>query len=122
MCLCSGDHGLSIGIRAEQEADHTIIREINNAAFGREGEGRLVDELRRTPRFNTELSLLAEVDGKVVGHADYYPRFGFRPASTWGIRPPFEAPDEVFMALELEGGALRNCEGEFRYPREFEGL
>jgi putative acetyltransferase len=29
----------------------------------------------------------------VLGHAHYYPRFGFRPASIWGIRPPFEVPD-----------------------------
>jgi hypothetical protein len=68
-----GDHGLRIGIRAEQQADYTTIREINNAAFGREGESRLVDKLRMTSRFNSHLSLLAEVDGRVVGHVLFYP-------------------------------------------------
>jgi putative acetyltransferase len=55
----------------------------------------------------------------VVGHAAYYPRFGFLPASRWGIRPPFEAPDEVFMACELAPGALADCEGVVEYPPAF---
>lgn len=38
----------------------------------------------------------------VLGHADYYPRFGFEPASRWGIRAPFEVPDEAMMALVLD--------------------
>jgi putative acetyltransferase len=37
----------------------------------------------------------------VLGHAGYYPRFGFRPASGLGIRAPFEVPDEAMMALVL---------------------
>ncbi|MFW5416403.1 N-acetyltransferase [Nocardiopsis sp. CNT-189] len=37
----------------------------------------------------------------VLGHADYYPRFGFTPASGFGVRPPFEVPDEAMMALAL---------------------
>jgi putative acetyltransferase len=38
----------------------------------------------------------------VLGHADYYPRFGFAPASTYGIRADFEVPDEAMMALALD--------------------
>ncbi|MER6917100.1 N-acetyltransferase [Streptomyces sp. NPDC000594] len=38
----------------------------------------------------------------VLGHADYYPRFGFEPASRWGIRAPFTVPDEAMMALVLD--------------------
>ncbi|WP_029089273.1 GNAT family N-acetyltransferase [Brevibacterium album] len=37
----------------------------------------------------------------VLGHAEYYPRFGFRPASGLGVTAPFEVPDEAFMALLL---------------------
>lgn len=37
----------------------------------------------------------------VLGHAEYYPRFGFRPASGMGVTAPFEVPDEAFMALLL---------------------
>jgi putative acetyltransferase len=56
----------------------------------------------------------------VMGHPGYYPRFGFRPASPWGIRPPMEAPDEAFMALELAPGSLRGKAGTVVYPREYE--
>jgi putative acetyltransferase len=35
----------------------------------------------------------------VVGHADYYPRFGFRPASEYGIKCEWKVPDNVFMVL-----------------------
>lgn len=37
----------------------------------------------------------------VLGHPDYYPRFGFVPASRLGIRAGFEVPDEALMALAL---------------------
>jgi putative acetyltransferase len=56
----------------------------------------------------------------VVGHAEYYPRFGFRPASRWGIRAPFELADEVFMACELAPGALAGCAGVVEYPAAFD--
>ncbi|MFI7106874.1 GNAT family N-acetyltransferase [Nonomuraea sp. NPDC050227] len=38
----------------------------------------------------------------VLGHAEYYPRFGFTPASGFGIRPPFEVEDKYMMALALD--------------------
>lgn len=40
----------------------------------------------------------------VLGHADYYPRFGFKPASTFAIRPSFDVSDEAMMALALDPG------------------
>jgi len=55
----------------------------------------------------------------LVGHADYYPRFGFRPAATWKIRAPFDVPPEVFMAMELYPNALKDVHGTVRYPPEF---
>lgn len=55
----------------------------------------------------------------VLGHPDFYPRFGFRKASEWGIRPPFDVPDNAFMALELQKGSLRNVGGVVRYPEPF---
>jgi putative acetyltransferase len=58
----------------------------------------------------------------VLGHPDYYPRFGFIPASRWGIRCPFEVPDEVFMALELREVSAPDGGGVVRYRREFEAL
>jgi putative acetyltransferase len=41
----------------------------------------------------------------VLGHPEYYPRFGFTPASGYGIRPTFDVPDEAMMALTLDAAA-----------------
>ena len=55
----------------------------------------------------------------VLGHADYYKKFGYEPASKWGIKCPIEVPDENFMAIELYPGALNNVKGTVEYPKEF---
>lgn len=55
----------------------------------------------------------------VLGHDKYYPRFGFKPASAWSIKAPFDAPDENFMALELESDSLDGVTGIVVYPKEF---
>ena len=55
----------------------------------------------------------------VLGHPEYYPRFGFEPASNFNIKFPVEVPDEAFMALELENNALENITGVVNYPEEF---
>lgn len=54
----------------------------------------------------------------VLGHADYYPRFGFTPASGFGIRAPFEVPDEAMMAMVLDGTRPVPT-GTIRYPAAF---
>ncbi|MFI1072699.1 GNAT family N-acetyltransferase [Streptomyces puniciscabiei] len=54
----------------------------------------------------------------VLGHADYYPRFGFVPASRYGIRAPFEVPDEAMMALPLDTGR-QVPQGTIAYPAAF---
>ena len=56
----------------------------------------------------------------IVGHPKYYPKFGFKPASLWNIKLPFEIPDEVFMALELKSDGLKDCKGIVEYPKEYE--
>lgn len=55
----------------------------------------------------------------VLGHPDYYPRFGFRPAADLGIRYPGEAPGEAFMALELDAEARPTQGGVARYHEAF---
>lgn len=56
----------------------------------------------------------------VLGHAAYYPLFGFVPASRFGLRCEWDAPDEAFMALELADGALRGPAGRVvRYHPAF---
>lgn len=56
----------------------------------------------------------------VLGHSDFYPRFGFQTASKYGIRAPFEVPDPVFMVIELQPGALQGIQGTVRYPPAFD--
>lgn len=164
-------------IRQETSEDHHTVYEINHLAFGQENESRLIEKIRKGETFVPELSLVAEEDGKVIGHIlfskvkikgkktyeslalapmsvhpdfqkkgigsqlitiglqkvkelnfehvivlghkDYYPKFGFQKASTWNIRCPFEVPDEVFMAIELVEGSLKNKEGTVEYPPVF---
>lgn len=54
----------------------------------------------------------------VLGHADYYPRFGFCPASRFGVTAPFVAPDENFLALALNPDAAVPS-GQIRYAEAF---
>lgn len=160
-------------IRPESEADRDAIRAVHRAAFGSEEEVELFDRLRDSPAFIPELSLVAELAGRVVGHVilsrarlderpvlalgpigvdpecqrggigaalmragldrsvefgedlivllghpEYYPRFGFVPASRLGITPPRPWPDEAFMALELRPGGAGGG-GAFAYAPAF---
>lgn len=167
--------------RPEQPEDRDDIAEVNRQAFGREGEARLIEQIRQAPGFDAALSLVATLPGKIVGHIlfspvtiesdgesvpvlalapmavrpecqrqgigsalvregltaarrlrhdvvivlghpDFYPRFGFVPASGHGITAPFDVPDEAFMVLPLSPRALANLRGTVRYPPAFEGL
>jgi len=168
-------------IRAETPADIEAISEVNRLAFGRENEARLVETIRDTPGFIPALSLVAERDGRVVGHVlfsriairtgggpdipalalapvavlpehqgqgigaalirtgldrardlghrivvvvghpNYYPRFGFTPARAQGLEAPFPVSDPAFMALALVPGALDGVHGLVVYPEAFDG-
>ena len=55
----------------------------------------------------------------VLGHPDYYPRFGFVTAKPKGIDCEFEVPGEVWMVLELREGALAGRGGKVRFQPEF---
>ena len=162
-------------IRAETPEDYAAVRRVNALAFGREGEGALVDKLRAA---SPHISLVAVEDSEVVGHIffspatvesgpadfaavalgpmavlpgrqnrgvgsqlvrrgleecksqghdvvfvlghpDYYPRFGFAPAGAKGIRCEYPVPDEAFMVVELRPGALGGRTGLMRYRPEF---
>ena len=167
-----------VTIRAETPADGAMIREVNTLAFGRDSEARIVEVLRESPGFIPELSLVAEANGVIVGHAlfspvrveaedkttelialgpiavrpewqrqgiggqliragidrataqqhraiilighpTYYPRFGFTPASAYGLKLPFSVPDDVFMVLPLRADGLAGITGTVIYPPAF---
>jgi len=56
----------------------------------------------------------------VIGHPQYYPRFGFLPAREKGLEVTFPVPDEAFLVLELVPGALDITQGEIIYPPAFQ--
>lgn len=58
----------------------------------------------------------------VLGHPEYYPRFGFQCASQFGIECGFPVPDEAFFALELVPGGLDGVKGTVCYPSYFWGV
>ena len=53
----------------------------------------------------------------VLGHPDYYPRFGFSAEKARNLESPF--PPEAYMALELSPGALAGIRGKVKYARAF---
>jgi putative acetyltransferase len=161
-----------IEIRPEEPGDVTAIRDVNRRAFGQDQEGNIVDALRANGV--TLLSLVAVLDGRVVGHIMYsplvvgdvlgaalgpmavlpeeqkqgigtklvetgnarlardgcpciavlghprfYPRFGFRPGSTYRITCEWDVPDEVFMVLVLDAAKMSGVTGTAQYRREF---
>ena len=170
---------MEVIIRKENPSDYTGITKVNDLAFNQPNEGLLVEKLRKNPEFIPAMSLVAEMDGKIIGHILFfpirifgglvyykslslapisvlpqhqkmgfgtqlvkhglivakkagfesvivlghpwfYPKFGFVPASRYGIVSPFAAPDEAFMALELVPDALKESSGMVEYPIEFE--
>lgn len=56
----------------------------------------------------------------LLGHENYYPRFGYRPTKQFGIQMPFDVPEANCMAIELIENALQNVKGVVEYPKEFE--
>ena len=85
----------NIIIRREMPEDHPAVRRVNEQAFG-------------------------EPFVIVLGHPEYYPTFGFVPASRFGIRCEYDGvPDEAFMILVLKDDALAGISGVARYRQEF---
>jgi len=92
-------------------APMAVLPERQNQGIG----SQLVREgLRECQRVGCEVVV-------VVGHPEYYPRFGFIPASRKGLRCEFTVPDEVFMVAELRPNALSGP-GRVKYRPEFGGV
>jgi putative acetyltransferase len=161
-----------LDIREERSDDVAAIRDVNNRAFGQTQEGHIVDALRSNRAVLA--SLVAALDGQVVGHILYspasigdvsgsalgpmavlpvhqrrgigsklveagnqymkdagwpfiivlghprfYPRFGFKPASTRGIRCEWDVPDNVFMLLVVDEQKMQKVSGLAKYQDEF---
>jgi len=56
----------------------------------------------------------------VLGHKDFYPRFGFEPASGHGLKPQWQGiPDEAFMVMVLDKPLMEHVSGVVYYRSEF---
>jgi putative acetyltransferase len=55
----------------------------------------------------------------VLGHSEYYPRFGFSPSVRYGISCEYDVPEDVFMVTELQPGYLKDASGIIRYHPAF---
>ncbi|ADY50975.1 GCN5-related N-acetyltransferase [Pseudopedobacter saltans DSM 12145] len=56
----------------------------------------------------------------VLGHENYYPKFGYKLTKEFGIKLPFEVPEANCIAIELTENSLKNVTGTVKYPKEFE--
>ena len=55
----------------------------------------------------------------VLGHPDYYARFGFKTAAEHGLRCEYPSPPDAFMVLEIKPGTLKSASGLVTYRPEF---
>jgi putative acetyltransferase len=156
-----------MNIRKETQQDYASVRKINQSAFKQNDEADLVDNLRNNSEYISDLLLIAEEGGEVIGyilftpldivkgdshykslalapmavlpehqnkgigtslieagfekakqlgftsvvvlgHKDYYPRFGFVPAEDFDIHPPIQEWKESFFVKEITKGSLDN--------------
>ena len=58
----------------------------------------------------------------VLGHQEYYPRFGFEPAAPHGLRYQSEQFDPHFMVQELRAGTLASISGLVHYHPKFDDV
>jgi putative acetyltransferase len=166
-----------INIRCETLPDYTVIAKVNMLAFGQENEAKLVDKIRASDCYISELSLVAEVENIVVGHIlfsyidlvgeerlqvlslaplavlpqfqrrgigsalikagleiaetkkeaivivlghpEFYTRFGFKSSVVYGIESPFPVPEQFFMVKPLQS-YQENYKGKVLYPPAFD--
>ncbi|MFS4431149.1 GNAT family N-acetyltransferase [Chryseobacterium sp. S90] len=87
----------------------SVKPEFQNQGIG----GRLITTGHRIAR---ELGYQSVI---LIGHENYYPRFGYKKTSNFGISFPFDIPEENGMAVELVKDGLKNKKGVVKYPQEF---
>jgi predicted N-acetyltransferase YhbS len=85
-------------------------------AFQKEGVG---GSLIRAA--HTKARMMGHKSVILMGHKSYYPRFGYKRASSFGIRLPFDVADENAMAIELVPDGLKGVSGKVEYPAPFHG-
>ncbi len=170
----------AITVRPETAEDIRAIDVVHISAFGGEAEAQLVSALRESATYNRELSLVAELGGRIVGHVlltrvplrkggaeknvlalgpmsvvpsqshrgigselinasislakdkgygaivvlghpEYYKRFGFVPARDLPVSCNLPAPEDALTVMEIVAGNLTGG-GHVEYPEPFVAL
>ncbi len=108
---------LSRGTLTRQNGSAAAIGTIGPVGVvpGRQRQGIGAALMRRAIDAARELGLPALC---LVGHAEYYPRFGFVPARSIGLEPPKPWPDANWLALRLSDGTPE-LRGVVSFPRAF---
>lgn len=100
---------MTLKIRPERPADYPALHEIHIRAFdNRMGEAALVALLRTREQYDRELSLVAEINGRVVGHAMFNPMKFYiegRPVKAVNLAPLAIHPD--FQRQGIGGDLMR---------------
>ena len=83
---------MDMPIRQEEPKDYTAVHTVNSAAFESPAEANLVDALRKEAQ--PVVSLVAEVDGEVIGHIMFSPVMlsGYTNLKIMGLGPMAVAP------------------------------
>jgi len=87
----------------------SVLPEFQNQGIG----SQLIIEAHKKA---TELGFKSVI---LVGHEDYYPRFGYKKAVGFGIKQPFDVPEENNLAVELVENGLNDVSGTVEYPKYF---
>lgn len=119
---------MKLVIRPIDPRHEPAVPKLLDEAFEGQSESRLVSSLRADEHsWIPELSPWAIASARhsgealvvVLGHPEYYPRFGFTPAAEQGITSPWNVPAEAWMLLELTEGAATGVTGVVSYPAAF---
>lgn len=93
---------MPLTIRPETPTDQTGIYHLNALAFGQDGESQLVDLLRDSNAFVPELSLVAVLDGRIVGHI-LFSKIKIVTADNTGVESLALAPMAVHPEFQKKG-------------------
>ena len=90
-------------IRHEEDSDRNIIYHIHQNAFQRHDEAQLVEKLRQNSQFNRNLSFVALIDNKIVGHILFTPIQINYLSSSMSISSLALAPISILSEYQKQG-------------------